>query len=62
MRTLDGYLSRKARSATNDQTAVVYKEADGTFTLERGGRPPLGLGATFSAARQALAVLRTPPQ
>lgn len=56
MRTLDGYLSRRAQ-ARIDPSALVYREADDSYTLERRGQQPLGLGPDFGAAQQALHAL-----
>jgi hypothetical protein len=56
VRSIDAYLTRKARLSW--PSAVVYKEPDGAFTLERAGQPRLGLGASFGLAREALAQLR----
>lgn len=56
MRALDGYLSRKAQPRLGP-SALVYREEDGTYTLEREGHAPLSLGAEFGDARQALDAL-----
>lgn len=57
MRTLDGYLSRRAQARLGDPTALVYREDDETYTLEREGHAPLSLGQDFGAAQQALHAL-----
>lgn len=56
VRAIDAYLTRKA--ALSWTGAIVYKEDDGAFTLERPGRELLGLGANFGRAREALQQLR----
>lgn len=52
-RSIEPYLSRKAQSRLH-LGALVFHERDGSFTLERPGHKPLGLGLTFSIAQQAL--------
>lgn len=56
MRAVDVYLTRKA--TTTWPGAVVYKEEDLSFTLERPAQERLTLGANFGLARQALVHLR----
>lgn len=56
MRTLDGYLSRKAQTRVH-RSALVYREEDGTYTLEREGVPPLSLGNTYTLAQQGVQAL-----
>lgn len=54
MRTLDGILSKRAQKI--DPTALVYKEDDGTYTLER--RIVVSLGNSFGRAQSALETLK----
>ena len=56
MRTIEGYLSRKAQARLSP-SALVYREEDGTYTLERAGEPPLSLGDAHGTAQQALEAL-----
>lgn len=56
MRTLDGYLSRKAQVRLG-RSALVYREEDETYTLERAGQPPLSLGNEYGLAQQTLHAL-----
>jgi len=56
MRAVDVYLTRKA--TTTWPGAVVYKEDDLSFTLERPAQERILLGANFGLARQALVHLR----
>lgn len=56
MRTVDGYLSQRAGNTWAG--AVVYKEPDDTYTLERPGEESVSLGNQFSRAQMALAALR----
>ncbi len=59
MRNLDGYLSRKAQEVWPN--AIVWKDQVAevvTFTLERPGVEPLGLGRSFGEAKQSVAALR----
>lgn len=52
---VEAYLTRKARSAWPD--AAVFKEPDGSFTLERPDLEALQLGPAFPAAKGALLTL-----
>lgn len=56
MRTLSATLTRRARVRLG-ATAAVYREPDGSWTLERPDLPPLGLGDSEHEARDALALL-----
>lgn len=56
MRALDGHLSRRAQARLG-ASALVYREEDGSYTLERADTPPLGLGATASEAEASLTAL-----
>lgn len=56
MRTLDGRLSRRAQARLG-ASALVYREEDGSYTLERQAEPPLGLGASAGEAETALVAL-----
>ena len=57
VRAADSYLTRKAKDTW--PSAIVHKETDGSFTLERTGQTGLALGATFPIARKALKDLRS---
>lgn len=56
MRALDGRLSRRAQARLGT-TSLVYREPDGSYTLEREGQAPLSLGATAHEAETALIAL-----
>jgi len=56
MRILEGRLSRRAQVRLGG-SSLVYREADGTYTLERAEQPPLGLGDSAHAAEDALHAL-----
>lgn len=56
MRTVDGILSKQAQRT--DRSALVFREEDGTFTLERRDQPALSLGDSFGRAQSALHALR----
>jgi len=57
MRTVDGYLSKRAQAFWRD--AIVYKDADGTqYVLERTDAEPIGLGSNFREAKSAIEALR----
>lgn len=56
MRTIDGTLSKRAQKF--DQTSLVYREDDGSYTLERRGQEPLSLGDSFGRAQSALEALK----
>jgi len=54
----DGYLSRLAQRAWKDALVVCQLEPGAeTWIMERGGAEPLGLGACFSDAKQAVHAL-----
>ena len=55
MRAVEAYLSRRAQTAWPG--AVVYREDDGRFLLERPSLEAVQLGATFPEAKRALLVL-----
>ena len=55
MRALDSRLSRLARLTW--PAAVVYQEGTGTYTLERPGVLPLGLGDDWPDARAGIRIL-----
>lgn len=57
MRGLDGRLSQVAQARLQDGSALVHVEEDGTYSLERTGEAPLGLGDTHSEAAQAINAL-----
>lgn len=56
MRTIDGYLSRRAQRLY--PTATVTHEANTDYRLERPGVDPVGLGPSHGEASQALDALR----
>lgn len=56
LRSLDGRLSRRAQARLG-ASALVYREADGSYTLERADRPPLGLGASAGEAETSLTAM-----
>lgn len=56
MRRLDGFLSHRAQAQLLG--ALVYKEPSGSWTLDRPGLDPLGLGQSFGAALRAIDALR----
>ena len=56
MRALDGRLSRKAQARLGP-TSLVYRETDGSYTLEREGQEPLSLGASAHEAETSLLAL-----
>lgn len=56
MRTVDGYLSRRAQRLL-DRTAIVTHEDERDWRLERDGHEALGLGDSFGDARQSLDAL-----
>lgn len=56
MRAVETFLSRRAQTVWPD--AVVYREEDGRFVLERAGAEALQLGASFPEAKRAVEVLR----
>jgi len=56
IRTLDGRLSRRAQARLGP-TSLVYRETDGSYTLEREGQAPLSLGPSESEAEIALTAL-----
>lgn len=55
MRTVDGYLSRRAQTVWPQ--ALVVREPDGTYTLERPETEPLGLGDNTGLAHHGLRAL-----
>jgi hypothetical protein len=56
VRRIESLLTRHA--AQMWPGAVVYRETDGSFTLERPRREALGLGMNFGRAREALSEIR----
>jgi hypothetical protein len=52
MRAVEDYLSRRAQAVWAG--ALVYREPDGTFTLERPKLEPVRLGSEFPIAKRAL--------
>jgi hypothetical protein len=57
--TIDAYLTGKARAAWPDSVVVRVDDEHGTrFILQRPGKPDLGLGNEFYAARRALYAAR----
>ena len=56
MRAVDGRLSRRAQVRLGG-SSLVYREDDGSYTLERDDTPPLGLGGSEPEAETALIAL-----
>ncbi len=56
IRAVDGRLSRRAQARLG-ASALVYREPDGAYTLERADQPPLGLGASAHEAEESLIAL-----
>ena len=56
IRAIDGRLSRRAQARLGP-TSLVYREDDGSYTLEREGQPPLSLGASVTDAEISLTAL-----
>lgn len=56
IRGLDGTLSRRAQARLG-ATSLVYRETDGSYTLERADQPPLSIGSTASEAEASLTAL-----
>lgn len=56
IRALDGRLSRRAQARLGP-TSLVYREPDGSYTLEREGQAPLSLGTTAQEAETSLTAL-----
>lgn len=56
MRALVGHLSRRAQARLG-RSSLVYREEDGSYTLERGGQPPLRIGESESEASESLTAL-----
>jgi hypothetical protein len=54
MRTVDGVLSKRAQQIYPD--ALVFREEDGTYTLER--KDVISLGDSFGRAQSALEMLK----
>lgn len=56
MRQVDAYLSGRAKGF--DGSSIVYKEPDGSFTLERDGVGAISLGSPFPIAKNAIDMMR----
>lgn len=56
MRTIDGYLSRRAQQLYPD-ALVTHDEGPSDYRLEREGAEPVGLGDDFPSAQRALTAL-----